>query len=167
MTTTTATHIFERAGLGLAPFRVVGFEHKTFQACPGAPIQCGGSCDYCSNAISHFCWIASADGNRFKVGCDCVKKTGDRGLRAKVDAFERQADRAKRAAKAIANKSEVAAALTDPATRAALATVPHYNPSCAARGMTALDACEWMLARAGAKGIGEAAKMIRRAGAKS
>ncbi len=44
-------HVFERAGLGLAPFRFVGMEEKTFQACPGAPIQAGSSCDYCGTGM--------------------------------------------------------------------------------------------------------------------
>jgi hypothetical protein len=80
---TAPIHPFEAAGLGLAPFRFVGMEHKTFQACPGAPIQVGGSCDYCSTGISYFCWIESADGRRFKVGSDCVAKV-DPALAASV-----------------------------------------------------------------------------------
>lgn len=73
-------HVFERAGLGKAPFRFVGFYEKTYQACPGAPIQPGSTCDYCGQGIMICCEILSADGKRFKVGSDCVNKTGDRGL---------------------------------------------------------------------------------------
>src|SRR3990167_5391821 len=31
------THKFERAGLGKAPYKMVAFERRTYQACPGAP----------------------------------------------------------------------------------------------------------------------------------
>jgi len=44
-------HRFEAAGLGTAPFKVVGFSVEKFQACQGAPIQCGTSCDYCGTGI--------------------------------------------------------------------------------------------------------------------
>lgn len=74
------THVFEAAGLGKAPFRCVGVVEVTYQACPGAPIQPGGSCDYCGTGISIHCKIKSADGKEFKVGSDCVRKTGDAGL---------------------------------------------------------------------------------------
>ncbi len=73
-------HRFEAAGLGKAPFRVEGFQVSKYQACPGAPIQAGSSCDYCGQAIMLVFAISSADGRRFKVGCDCVLKTGDAGL---------------------------------------------------------------------------------------
>jgi len=78
------THIFETAGLGSAPFTFVGNERKYFQACPGAPLQCGGSCDYCGTGIVDMYHIQSSDGRSFKVGCECVKKTGDLGLIAKI-----------------------------------------------------------------------------------
>lgn len=73
-------HVFERAGLGKAPFKCVGFHVSKYQACQGAPVQPGSSCDYCGTGIMYVCEIKSADGNRFKVGTDCVYKTGDGGL---------------------------------------------------------------------------------------
>ena len=73
-------HVFEKAELGKAPFKFVSYEYKVYQACQGAPIQVGGSCDYCGTGIKHFHWITSADGNRFKVGSECVNKTGDNKL---------------------------------------------------------------------------------------
>ncbi len=68
-------HPFERAGLGLAPFRCVGYTKAVFQAFPGAPIQAGSSCDYCATSIMHTYQIVSVDNRTFKVGCDCVLKT--------------------------------------------------------------------------------------------
>jgi hypothetical protein len=64
------THCFEIAGLGQAPFAFVGFSVRKYQACVGAPIQCGCSCDYCGTAIMNVYEIESADGKRFKVGSD-------------------------------------------------------------------------------------------------
>ena len=73
-------HVFERAGLGKAPFRCIGCAEVFFQAHPDAPRQCGGSCDFCGTGIVLQCKIKSADGRTFKVGADCVAKTGDAGL---------------------------------------------------------------------------------------
>ena len=75
-----AAHKFESAGLGKAPFRFIGYEHKTYQAHPSAPVQVGGSCDYCGQGISNMYHVKSADGNRFKVGSDCIAKVDDKGL---------------------------------------------------------------------------------------
>lgn len=74
-------HVFEIAGLGKAPFKLVYVEDVYFQeirmAIHGIP---RGSCDYCSTAITTLFYIDSADGKRFHVGCECVKKISDRGL---------------------------------------------------------------------------------------
>lgn len=85
-------HRFEIAGLGKAPFRCIGFYVSKFQAIPGdpnCPIQPGSSCDYCSNAIMNVYQIRGADGREFKVGCDCVAKTGDAGLRRQISESKR------------------------------------------------------------------------------
>lgn len=89
MATTPAAkkpHPFEAAGLGHAPFHVTGHAEKTYCAGPGAPIQCGGSCDYCGTGIvDHYYIKGSGPGDKeFHVGSDCVRKTGDRVLIAKV-----------------------------------------------------------------------------------
>jgi hypothetical protein len=76
-------HCFERHGLGKAPFSVVGYGKEIFQAVPGdsrCPIQPGAVCAYCGQGIMYVAYIQSSDGKRFKVGCDCVNKTGDWGL---------------------------------------------------------------------------------------
>src|SRR5262245_4254165 len=67
-------HPFQRAGLGLAPFRFVGLDTCIHKASHDAPAQPGTSCDYCSTGIMYVCHIESSDGKRFKVGCDCVRK---------------------------------------------------------------------------------------------
>lgn len=89
-------HVFEVAGLGLAPFKFVGVEEKV-HVIPGVGSKAGSSCDYCGHAIRWAHWIVSADGKRFKVGSECVAKTGDEGL---VSATKDAIKLAKRAIKA-------------------------------------------------------------------
>jgi hypothetical protein len=84
-----STHRFEAAGLGKAPFTYEGFQVSKWQACPGAPVQAGSSCDYCGQSIMLVFAIRSADGRRFKVGCDCVAKVGDEGLLSAVKRAQR------------------------------------------------------------------------------
>lgn len=72
----TTIHPFERAKLGTAPFRCVAVTKNAYQACPGAPVQPGSSCDYCGTGIMYEYWIVASDAKRFKVGCDCVARTG-------------------------------------------------------------------------------------------
>lgn len=90
-TMTTLIHKFEAAGLGVGPFKVVGFEIMKFQACQGAPVQPGTSCDYCGTGIMNVYFIQSADGRKFKVGSDCVAKTGDAGLKKTVREYQKTA----------------------------------------------------------------------------
>ncbi len=92
-----ALHVFEKSGLGRAPFHCVGVasipssslaEHNpsAYNAAMAAlPRGLGcGSCAYCGTAIMHNFIIESADDRRFVVGCDCVAKTGDAGLAKEV-----------------------------------------------------------------------------------
>lgn len=93
-TKATKIHAFEKAGLGKAPYRAIGFSEAKFQACHGAPIQCGASCDYCGTGIMNVYHVESSDGKTFKVGCECVTKTGDEslmmGTRAELRAWKRE-----------------------------------------------------------------------------
>lgn len=116
-------HVFERAGLGKAPFRCVGMVEKVYQACQGAPVQPGGSCDYCGNGIRYCFQVKGADGKLFEVGSDCVMRTGDAGLirSYKTSPALRKLNREKRALKDEANKAEWAKIMADEAIRAKLA----------------------------------------------
>ena len=89
-------HAFELAGLGKAPFRVTGVTENVFVAHPGAPARAGGCCDFCGTGIRYEFWIKSSDGKAFKVGCDCVKKTGDKGLVKVVSEWEAAQRKAKK-----------------------------------------------------------------------
>lgn len=81
-------HAFQLNGLGEAPF--------TFQGVDEQP----DGCDHCGTAIRFRFWLKSADGQTFKVGSDCIEKTGDAGLidiaRERVNQRRREAAQAKR-----------------------------------------------------------------------
>jgi hypothetical protein len=71
------THPFEKAGLGKAPFSCTGVSENVF-ALPDGTSKAGGCCDYCGTGIRWEFWIKGsiAGAKQFKVGCDCVAKTG-------------------------------------------------------------------------------------------
>ena len=151
-------HVFERAGLGRAPFRYDGFHVEVYQAIPGdpsCPIQPGTCCDYCGQGISNVCRIKDADGKMFKVGCDCVEKTGDAGLRKVVADVKRKHDRELRHARETARVATGRALLADPAVREQLAALPHprgFVDRDTGAPMTLLDSVEWMFTNAGTAG---------------
>ena len=70
--TTQATHIFEAANLGTAPFTFLGHADRGRGNLTG--------CAYCGTAIRHEFLIAGSDDRKFVVGSECVYKTGDAGL---------------------------------------------------------------------------------------
>jgi len=71
----TATHPFEKSGLGYAPFRCVGCRENWF-VMPGFGQKPGGTCDYCGTGILYEYVILDKNGKEFVVGCECVRKTG-------------------------------------------------------------------------------------------
>ena len=150
-------HVFERAGLGKAPFRFVGLTEAKYQAGPGAPIQPGSSCDYCGEAIMEVCHIRSADGRNFKVGNVCVGKTGDAGLRKTVAAAIRERRNEATHRRQDEKIAAGAALLERPGVREILAAEPHpYGTGADPRpfflSKTRLDWVEWMLHNAGRRG---------------
>lgn len=146
------THCFELAGLGTAPFEFTGHvTENTYCACPGAPLQPGGTCDFCGTGIRYEFWVRSAAGNEFKVGCDCIHKTGDRGLIQQISAAERKLRDAKNAAaKArkiakLTQRIEAAKTLL-PTVIGTLASIPHPSSYFADQGKTLLDYVRWCFA---------------------
>jgi len=89
-------HAFERAGLGKAPFRCIGVEEKRGPITlpnglqVGAPGQAMGTCAFCSQGIAECYLIQNADKKQFTVGCDCVRKTGDAGMRKAINMHVRR-----------------------------------------------------------------------------
>jgi hypothetical protein len=159
---TATAHKFELAGLGKAPFHFTGVvTEKTYQACQGAPVQPGSSCDYCSTGIRYEFWVRSADGHEFKVGCDCIHKTGDRGLVQQISAAERELRKKKNTAakerKIARIATRVAAAKEKlPLVRGTLSSQPHPSKYFADQGKTLLDYVIWCLDN----GAGEKAAFI-------
>ena len=142
-------HVFESAGLGKAPFKFVHMTIETYQACPGAPIQPGGSCDYCGHPIKQMYHIQSSDGKEFKVGCDCVEKTGDKGLKKQIDKKKREVAREKRREQYICTKEAILKLRSD----YDLTKLPHPNHFMADKGLTLDDWLTWMFNHAGNAGL--------------
>lgn len=67
---TTATNELER-------YVVTGITVEKYQACPGAPIQPGSSCDHCGTGIMYVVQLRNVDdGSTMKVGTTCAEKVG-------------------------------------------------------------------------------------------
>jgi len=158
--TDEVTHLFQQAGLGVAPFRFVGAHVKTYQACHGAPVQPGGSCAYCGTGIMECCVIRDANGKEFIVGNVCVGKTGDAGL---INLTKRAINALRTANKHVRDDLRIQAArelLEVPAVRAALQAQPHPRGF---GGQSMLDSVRWYLGHAGRKGMVQAARIIEAA----
>jgi len=164
-------HKFELAGLGKAPFRIIGVEHRVgpitrtdprtgIEITIGAPGQPMGCCAYCSQGIME-CWIIrSADGKTFEVGCDCVGKAGDAGLKAQARPLLLEKAHA-RADRRIEN---VRVLLASPGVRELLSSKPSPNAHIKNRESdTLLDWVEWMLFHAGRAGMVRAARAVEAA----
>lgn len=155
-TTAPKVHVFEKAGLGVAPFKCIGFQHKYYIACHGAPMQPGGSCDYCGTGIYNIFTILSSDGKTFVVGCDCVLKTGDAGLRRTVDAHMKAAQHDRDDARIEAAQS----LLKDERVIAAFTAAPHPMDWRARQGAKLMDYATWMFENAGRSGKIKVARLI-------
>ncbi len=100
-------HVFEKAGLGKAPFFFDGWFEGNATYIPETPMAKVTACDYCSTLIKNCFRIKSSDGKSFIVGSDCVKKTGDAGLikivneEVKKQKYQRESARIKEAEKIV------------------------------------------------------------------
>lgn len=104
----TTIHPFELAGLGLAPFRVIGAAERVFQACPGEPVKAGGCCAYCATGIRYAAIVRSSDGKVFDVGLDCVRKVDFGAYLEAREAFRRERAQARDAAAAVTRAQRIA-----------------------------------------------------------
>lgn len=172
-TTPSGLHLFEKAGLGKAPFRVMGVSNKvgpirhekngiTYEV--GSPGQPMGCCEYCGQGIKE-CWsIKSSDGNVFDVGCECVTKTGDAGLTNVVNAHKAKINREKRKDKGNRDREFVDETLADASAAARLAAMPHPRAAINADyfgSLTALDYAAFMRKNSGNAGLGRLVKWLR------
>ena len=146
-------HPFEEAGFGRAPYRFDGVTRNWFTAFAGDPGKPGGSCDYCGQGIAYEYWVVSADGRRFKVGCDCIDKLARRDnvafagdtLARDADIARRRLDRERRAEREYAKRMAARAAFDGwytTARQAHACALPHP----AIKGLTLAHYIRWMLA---------------------
>lgn len=157
-------HAFEIAGLGQAPFRFVGMSENVI-AYPDGTQKAGGSCDYCGTGIRYECQIASKDGKRAKVGCECIRKVGDAGLLQayKTSPEFRAHQRQLRALKAKAILTELSALIA--ANAGLLATLPHpygYTDRQTGKALTRLDSVNWLLSHSGDSGRASLLRGLRK-----
>lgn len=166
--TENSTHDFEKAGLGKAPFRCTGMGQKigpyrftdpktgiTMEV--GSPGQAMGVCAYCGQGIMDCYTIRSADGKTFEVGCDCVKRSGDAGMKKVVCAIVAKKNREKSQARYIVESARISSVLTDNAKRETLSAMPHPKGF---DNKTALDYLAYMYRGCGAAGTHKLAKWL-------
>ena len=151
-------HKFEAAGLGEAPYKYVGMTIETYQACPGAPVQVGTCCDYCGTGIKETHWLVSKDGKRFKVGCDCIYKAGDKNLTRVVKTEVAKQNREKIQKRFEIRLAGTMALLQHDEVIKALVGMPHPR----FEGSTLLNWVGWMLKNAGRTGKTEVCKTVER-----
>lgn len=156
-----AAHPWERNGLGVAPYRLVGSGRMTYQATPDAPVQPGTSCDYCGEGISNVFFIKAACGSHFKVGCNCVLKVSSKGDRVvkEVNAAVREAQKKARQARDSRKKDELGDLLE--ANRERFMKVRHPRPgkfSTIRPSSTTSSSCS---RRAGRRGVRRSSRRSR------
>jgi hypothetical protein len=162
-------HCFEAAKLGKAPYAFLGVREFKFKAAPEAPTQPGTCCDYCGTGIMYAFMLRSADGKEFKVGCDCIEKSGDKGLRKIISQLEkekRQKKAQEKRQKELDRRNEVKREIEEilannPKIVESLKSKPH--PSIPR--YTLLNYVEWMLIYAGVSGMFTVREIIKKEGA--
>ncbi|MDD5301541.1 MAG: hypothetical protein PHS14_00415 [Elusimicrobia bacterium] len=166
MTTDTKIHLFERAGLGRAPFKLVDIVIRvgpyplgngSYVGAPGQPV---GSCKYCGEGIATCCVIEDADGRRFDVGNICVYKHGDVGLVAKTKKLIAKKNTEARHAREVKKIDWATAKLPEVVGR--WKADPHPYKDMAERGRTLWDWAQWMMANAGNRGKLQVAKLLEK-----
>lgn len=161
-------HPWEKAGLGKAPFRWLGVTHKVgpivveqkngITITVGAPGQPMGSCSFCGQGIAECHEIGSADGKRFIVGCDCVRRVNAKGEKVRTAAerasldMKNQKSRARAADKSEQSKAKLDELMARPGFREELSAKPSGYEWKAAQGATAWDDLEWLAAHCGHSG---------------
>jgi hypothetical protein len=162
-------HVFEKAGLGKAPYQFLGVEHRVgpikigeengVETWAGAPGQPMGVCAFCGTGIADCFYLKSADGKRFYVGCDCIGRAGDAGLKKIAS---REISKKRKQAETARVDMVRAMVASDPAVRAKLSAVPSNVDYRAARGETMLDWAEWMLKHSGHSGCMKVVRYLAR-----
>lgn len=151
---------------GTAPFRFLGAFESKFQACPGAEVKAGSSCDCCGQSIVNvFRFKGSLPSDaEFKVGVDCARKAtmDDANLRRKIDRVQKEHEAEMRARRKARKINDARAPLVDliAANQETLRQRPHPLAWRAAQGETLLAWGEWMLAHCGADRLKEVSRTL-------
>lgn len=96
------TNKFQKAGLGVGPFRLVGFREERGPKNLGNGMTVGtegqpmGTCDYCGTGIANVYTIADSTGKKFDVGSECVRHTDDKELIRRVAETKKEKEAARR-----------------------------------------------------------------------
>jgi hypothetical protein len=162
------THPFERAGLGVAPFRCVGVEYRVGPikyidpkfpgvTCEvGAPGQPMGTCAYCSQGIAECCIIRDANGKEFIVGNVCVGKAAKESNDSPLERDRRKMVLAAKHDRERTASDELNWRLAnDSDLRTALNGMPHpmgFKDRKTGIPLTLLDWALWMMSNSGAAG---------------
>lgn len=107
----------------------------------GATTKPGGTCDYCGTYIFN---VESTDGNRFHVGCECIRKTDDSGMIQLVNDDVRRMNRDRRQAKRIASE-QADENFCRSFQIGSLSSKPHPHAGRAADGETLTDWARFMI----------------------
>jgi hypothetical protein len=148
-------HPFEARGLGKAPFKFVGLAHQEIaygERVLGHVGGCtmttkpGGTCAYCGTYITNMYNIESADGVKFHVGSECVKKTDDAKLVREAGYATRKMNRERRVARGRQAKADAKVYCDDVLLNklGTLCKLPHPHPFRAEQGETLADWARFM-----------------------
>ena len=157
------THVYELAGLGKPPYRYCGMEEKYIAHSDGST-QASGTCDKCGMGIRYVFYVQSSDGKCSGVGCECILKSGDRGLihAYKTSKEKRQLDAKKRQARAERTQDELAALIA--ANSGRLQALPHprgFSDRKTGEVLTLANYVEWMMRACGAAGRARLLKELK------
>jgi hypothetical protein len=163
-------HPFELAGLGKAPFRIIGVEEKVgplryttpdgIMVEVGAPGQPMGCCAFCGQGIKE-CWsIKSQDNKVFIVGCDCVRKTVDPRLISALDKKKSKLRKEKADKKCLELVNSAEEELKNEAVRNSLSAQIRSEAPSWANDRSMLSYVEFLLSKGGRTGKTKAAKII-------
>lgn len=154
-------HPFEEAGLGKAPFHFDGVTENVYTTGNGAHSQPGGCCKYCFHGIRYEFWVVSADGERFPVGCDCIRKISSKGSKMLSEAEKAQKElKRQKAEEKLQTRIKSAKAILDSDSNL-LADMPH--PSEWRKEDSLRDYVNWMFENAGNSGMTRACRIIENA----
>ena len=149
-----ARHPFERRGLGTPPYTFKGQTEEIFKPHPDCPAKPGASCDFCGTGIMDVYWFKSANGNTFKVGCDCLvkasKEAEDFPLQTLAAKLRRDHNANVRHERESIKKNELNDILVSHSEE--IKRMPHPMDWRAKQGFTLLDYSEWIIKNAGNSG---------------